>query len=112
MKALLLLLLLAALSVAAQPQAPELTLTVNEPDRPATGRFAFGRIPELVLIRGLAQTVQLGYLQIDHTNPWPAGDVERASGWFSNRPTRLVDATSGAPVRDRHRDATRSVRAS
>ena len=79
-----------------QPKAPELSLNGGTPVPGA--RFEFGKLPELVLIRGIPQVVQLGFYQIDPANPWPAGDVERASGWLSNYPTRLVDATTGAPV--------------
>ena len=42
--------------------------------------------------------MQLGFYQIDPRNPWPAGDVERASRWLSNHPTQLVDATSGSAL--------------
>jgi hypothetical protein len=87
-------LLLFACSIHAQPLPPELTLTVGE----AGSRFEFARIPELALVRGVPQVVQLGFYQIDPGNRWPAGDLERASGWQSSRPTQLVDAVSGAAV--------------
>ena len=80
-------------SAVAQPQAPELTL-----EGESGARFEFARIPELVLIRGIAQIAQLGFYQVDPNNRWPPGDVEHASKWLSNRPTRLVDATTGQPV--------------
>ena len=83
--------------VAAQPLAPELLLTVNEA-APVGGRFEFAKIPELVFVRGIAQTVQLGFYQLDPSNRWPAGDVEGTEPWLSRRATRLVDATSGTPV--------------
>lgn len=63
-----------------------------------SGRFEFGKIPELLLIRGLPQVVQLGFYQIDPANPWTPGDLDRSLGWLSNRFTRLVDAASGQPV--------------
>ena len=81
-----------------QPTAPELSL--NGGTVVPGGRFEFAKIPELVLIRGLPQVVQMGFYQVDPSNPWPAGDVERASGWLSNHPTRLVDAASGASGHD------------
>ena len=81
-----------AFAATAQPQAPELTLEGE------AERFEFTRIPELVLIRGIPQVVQLGFYQVDYKNPWPPGDVERASGWESKHPTRLVDAATGQPV--------------
>ena len=93
-----------AASAAAQPQAPELTL-----EGESAGRFEFARMPELVLIRGIAQIVQLGFYQLDPANPWPAGDVEGNAGWLSKHPTRLVDATTGAASRQRHRHLRRAT---
>ena len=90
MKGLLLTVLLAA-SAAAQPQAPQLALG-------ADGRFEFAPVPEVALVRGVAETVQLGPFQIDPTNRWTAGDLTRQSGWTSLWPTRLVDAASGDVV--------------
>ena len=80
------------------PNPPKLIVTINEPDVAAGGRFEFAKIPELVLIRGIRQIVPLGFYQLDPANPWPAGDVEGQSDWLSRHATRLVDATSGAPV--------------
>ena len=90
MKGLLLTVLLAA-SAAAQPQPPQLALGED-------GRFEFAPIHEVALVRGIAETVQLGPFQIDPTNRWTAGDLTRQSGWTSLWPTRLVDAASGDPV--------------
>ncbi len=62
------------------------------------GRLEFAPIPEVVFVRGLAETVQLGPFQVDPSNRWTAGDLTRASGWISGHPTRLVDAASGQAV--------------
>lgn len=88
--ALLLTLLVAAAVWAAPPTPPVLAVG----DAPA-GRFEFAKVPEVALVRGLAQVVQLGIYQVDPTNPWPAGDLTRAGGWQSQRPTRLVDVATG-----------------
>ena len=45
------------------------------------GRFDWAQVPELALVRGLPQTVQLGIYQLDPANPWPAGDLTRLGGW-------------------------------
>jgi hypothetical protein len=89
-------LLMAASVLNAQPMPPELTLEGGSVV--PGGRFEFAKIPELALIRGIPQVVQLGFYQIDPGNPWAAGDVERKTGWLSNHPTQLVDATTGTPV--------------
>ena len=62
------------------------------------GRFEFANVAEVALVRGVPQTVQLGFYQLDPANPWPAGDQTRASGWTSRRTTKLVDAGTGAVV--------------
>ena len=74
-------LLLTALSVTAvaQPSAPELLLTINEPDAVVGGRFEFTKIPELVFVRGIPQIVQLGFYQVD-----PATAGQRAM-WTAPR---------------------------
>ena len=88
------ILLAAAVGIVhAQPIPPILTL-----DAAGGGRFEFAAVPELVLVRGVPQTLQLGMYQIDPSNPWPAGDFERAGGWASHRPTRAVDTATGQPL--------------
>ena len=66
--------------------------------RVPAGRFEFAPVPEHAFVAGLPETVQLGIWQLDPTNPWPAGDQTRSTGWSSRFPTRLVDASSGKPV--------------
>jgi hypothetical protein len=93
-QALALILLFIAFSSTAQPLPPEVTIGES------TGRFEFAKIPELVLVRGMPQVVQLGFYQLDPNNRWPAGDVERASGWLSKHPTQLVDEAGAAVVKN------------
>lgn len=79
--------------VLAQPSQP-LSPVLSDA---AAKRFEFAPIPELVFVRGIAETMQLGAFQLDHNNRWPPGDLTRSSGWASNRPTRLLDS-AGQPV--------------
>jgi hypothetical protein len=50
----------------------------------------FAKVPEIPLVQGRPETVQLGIWQLDPENRWTPGDFTRASGWTSRFPTRLV----------------------
>lgn len=63
------------------------------PQPPPRTRW-FAEIPELVFVRGYAETLQLGVFLIDVANRWTPGDFSRASGWFSQVPVSL---TGGLP---------------
>src|SRR6188508_640971 len=77
----------------AQPISPDLTLALVD-----SGRFDFAPIPEHVFVRGRPEKVQMGIWQLDPKNRWTPGDQTRASGWTSNRLTRLVNVTTNQPV--------------
>jgi hypothetical protein len=59
------------------------------------GRMEFAQVPEIALIEGVPETIQLGPWQLDPVNPWTPGDFTRASGWKSRIPTRLVTEGPG-----------------
>ena len=64
----------------------------------APERMDFAPVPEVALVRGRRETVQLGIFQLDPLNRWTPGDLTRASGWRSRFSTRLVDVATGAPL--------------
>lgn len=61
-------------------------------------KLQFATVPEIVFVRGMPQTIQLGIYQIDPANPWPAGDLTRSSGWKSRFLTALVHADTAESV--------------
>ena len=70
-------------------------LEVSIPAAPE--RMDFAPIPEVALVQGRRETVQLGIFQLDPLNRWTPGDLTRASGWRSRFSTGLVDVATGAP---------------
>ena len=71
-------------------------LEVSIPAAPE--RMDFAPIPEVALVQGRRETVQLGIFQLDPLNRWTPGDLTRASGWRSRFSTGLVDVATGAPL--------------
>jgi hypothetical protein len=63
----------------------------------APARMDFAPVPEVALVQGRPETVQLGIFQLDPLNRWTPGDLMRASGWRSRFSTRLVDVAIGSP---------------
>ena len=63
----------------------------------APERMDFAPVPEVALLQGRSETVQLGIFQLDPLNRWTPGDLTRASGWRSRFSTGLVDVATGAP---------------
>ena len=70
-------------------------LEVSTPAAPE--RMDFAPVPEIALVRGKRETVQLGIFQLDPLNRWTPGDLTRASGWRSRFSTGLIDVATGAP---------------
>ena len=70
-------------------------LEVSIPAAPE--RMDFAPVPEVALVQGRRETVQLGIFQLDPLNRWTPGDLTRASGWRSRFSTGLVDVATGAP---------------
>ena len=70
-------------------------LEVSIPAAPE--RMDFAPVPEVALVQGRQETVQLGIFQLDPLNRWTPGDLTRASGWRSRFSTGLVDVATGAP---------------
>ena len=70
-------------------------LDVSTPAVPE--RMDFAPVPEVALVQGRGETVQLGIFQLDPLNRWTPGDLTRASGWRTRFSTRLVDVATGAP---------------
>lgn len=81
------------LAQTSQPRAP-IASPLDEPG----ARFEFAEIPEHVFVRGRSELVQMGIWQIDPENRWAPGDQTRASGWTSNRITRLINVATGQPA--------------
>jgi hypothetical protein len=57
-------------------------------------RLHFAQVPEIAMIEGVPETIQLGPWQLDPHNRWKPGDLTRTSGWKSRFQTRLLTAGS------------------
>ena len=61
------------------------------PDRAAGSAFEFSEIPEIVFVRGYAETEHMGIFHLDTQNRWAPGDLENLSGWRPRVVTQLVN---------------------
>ena len=59
------------------------------PERSAGSAFEFAEIPEIVFVRGYAETEHLGIFHLDTQNRWTPGDLENQSGWKPRVVTQL-----------------------
>lgn len=62
------------------------------------GRIEFATIPEIALVSGVPETIQLGPFMLDPANRWEAGDQTRESGWESRFPAILTAAPAGVTL--------------
>ena len=61
-----------------------------EPGPSAGSAFEFTETPEIVFVRGYAETEHMGIFQLDTQNRWTPGDLDNSSGWKPRIQTQLV----------------------
>ena len=70
--------------------APQATWTPAPlPTGSAGSAFEFAEIPEIVFVRGYAETEHMGIFHLDTQNRWRPGDLENQSGWKPRISTQL-----------------------
>jgi hypothetical protein len=62
----------------------------TQPRVSAGAAFEFAEIPEIVFVRGYAETEHMGIFHLDTLNRWVPGDLENRSGWKPRIATQLV----------------------
>ena len=55
----------------------------------AGGPFRFAEVPEIVFVRGYAESEHLGIFHLDTLNRWTPGDFDNSSGWKPRVATEL-----------------------
>lgn len=58
----------------------------------------FAEVPEIVFVRGYADTEHLGIFHIDTANRWAPGDLTNADGWAPNVATELAVLSGSMPA--------------
>ena len=79
--------------------APSISSPMVQPTPTATpsagSSFEFSEIPEIIFIRGYAESEHLGIFHLDTLNRWSPGDLENRSGWKPRVATSL-DVVDGS----------------
>jgi hypothetical protein len=93
------------------------------PPLPSPSSVLFTDIPEIAFLAGYSQVAQLGPFQLDVSNRWTPGDLDRTQPshrtgqpWTSRLTTQLVNDATSAPITDdpyiTYHSATAEVRCS
>lgn len=71
------------------PSTPPMEQPTPTPTPSAGSAFEFSEIPEIVFVRGYAETQNLGIFHLDTLNRWSPGDLENRSNWKPRISTQM-----------------------